>query len=492
MALFSALCPKHDQGVGFLLESTDGDTRLARFSMLGVNPDCTITFNAGVATLVDTLTGTKTNEPFSNPLTLLNALLTSCYSQSVSDQLQAQLGFMPPLSHGLVGYLGYGATQYFEAIAQQDLDPLGVPDGFFGLYRSVIVFDHLYRRMHLIGIAPTFTQAKQKTLALLNAVNAPTTPTTQLVPLEFPQQFAETGLDTQAIFKGVDISISDERYEAIVTEAQQAIAQGEVFQIVPARRFSLPVVAPALDMVRLVQAINPSPYGYVLQCPGFTYLGSSPETFMSCSKASDGDTGFCVTLKALAGTRHRGKTPALDQQLEADLLANEKEMAEHLMLVDLARNDLGRVCQPGSITLGQLATVVRYAHVMHLSTEVRGRLKPNLTALQLLQSCFPRGTVSGAPKIRAMQLLSQLEPERRGIYSGMVGYLDASGTMDSAIAIRSVLLKDGVAHVTAGAGVVYDSDPTFEADETRNKAKSMLMAIQLAEQLHRKVSSATA
>lgn len=229
-------------------------------------------------------------------------------------------------------------------------------------------------------------------------------------------------------------------------------------------------------------SLNPSPYAYFLKFPRFAYVGSSPETFVSCH---DGE----VVLRALAGTRPRGTTPEADERLAAELRADEKELAEHRMLVDLGRNDLGKTCRVGSVKIGEIAKIVRYTHVMHLATEISGRLREDKNAFDVFQSCFPRGTVSGAPKIRAMQLLSQLEPEHRGIYSGVVGYIDREGNMDGAIAIRSALIKNGHAHVNAGAGIVHDSDPKSEYEETRNKAKSMLKAIRLAERMQNRVGT---
>jgi anthranilate synthase component 1 len=256
----------------------------------------------------------------------------------------------------------------------------------------------------------------------------------------------------------------------LVDQSKDYIRQGQVFQIVISQRFSLPCRAAALDVYRVLQAINPSPYAYYLKIPGAAYIGSSPETFVRCI---DGE----MSLRAIAGTRPRGADPAQDAALEVELKSNEKELAEHYMLVDLGRNDVGRVCQVGSIKLGELASLTRYTHVMHLSTEISGRLRNGKTAFDAFKSCFPRGTVSGAPKVRAMQLLSKLEPEQRGIYSGVVGYFDFKGNTDGAIAIRSALIKDGVAHINAGAGIVLDSDPLAEYEETRNKAKSVVKAV---------------
>jgi anthranilate synthase component 1 len=236
----------------------------------------------------------------------------------------------------------------------------------------------------------------------------------------------------------------------------------------------MPAAAPPINIYRMLQATNPSPYAYFLKFPDFVYLGSSPETFVQCQNKK-------LMLRAIAGTRRRGQGAEQDALLGAELRSDEKEMAEHRMLVDLGRNDLGRVSTPGSVKVGELACLSKYTHVMHLETEITSRLSPEQTAFSAFQSCFPAGTVSGAPKVRAMQLLSALEPERRGIYSGAVGYFDMRGSMDGAIAIRSALIKNGVAYANAGAGIVYDSQPEAEYEETKNKAKGVLSAIILAQ-----------
>jgi anthranilate synthase component 1 len=469
-ALFDCLAAP----LGFLLESADGDTRLARFSMVGVDPLATVSFSAGQATHTrfspDGQPADVNIQAFDNPMRVLQEVLAEVRSQFCppdAETLRQQLGCVPPLTGGWVGYLGYGATRYFEGIPAQAADPYAVPDGFFGLYDTVIVYDHLLRRTHFLSYRGE--DWLNQVLARCQRPHPPL-PALRLSPACLQQAEAN-------IFANIQMPMGKQGYLQAVQRAKGYIVEGQVFQIVPAHRFSMPLPPEAspITVSRLVQAVNPSPYGYVLQCPGFAYVGSSPETFMSCTQQGR------VTLRALAGTRPRGKTEIEDAELATALRSNEKELAEHRMLVDLARNDLGRVCDPGSIAVGDIATVVRYTHVMHLATEITGQLRPGFDALDMAQSCFPRGTVSGAPKIRAMQLLAQLEPEQRGIYSGFVGYVDVSGAMDAAIAIRSVLMKDGWAHVSAGAGVVFDSDPEAEYEETCNKAKSMLLAVQLAE-----------
>jgi anthranilate synthase component 1 len=452
-----------DGPLACLLESTEGDSRLARYSFIGVDPIQTFQFNNGQALITDRLAGTTRSVAITNPLHVLKDAL---------DTFTAKYPGLPllpkdsPFMGGLVGYMGYGATQYFERIPQQQADPFNVPEGYYALYDTFIQFDHRFRQISLVSY-----RGQEQLDRLLSLI---TEPGVTLPPLQMPETDSLT--KTNEIFDGVTASYQPEAFRSIVEQCKHYIREGQVFQIVPSQRFSVPLSGSPMDVYRLILAINPSPYAYSLSFPGFTYLGSSPETFVTCQNGK-------VVLRALAGTRHRGKTEAEDDALARELKANEKELAEHRMLVDLGRNDLGRVCNVSSIRVGEIAALTRYTHVMHLATEISGTLRDDKTMYDVFQGCFPRGTVSGAPKIRAMQLLSQLEQERRGIYSGVVGYFDVRGNTDSAIAIRSVLIKDGMAHVNAGAGVVYDSDPEFEYQETRNKAKSMLKAVRLASQL---------
>jgi anthranilate synthase component 1 len=457
--------------LAFLFESADRDKQVARFSLIGIDPVLAVRLKEGQAEITDFVRGDTRTETVSEPFTLLQNLQAQTLPEI--ERLPASLSDLP-VSAGWVGYLGYGMTRYFENIPQAAADILDVPDAYMALYDSMIVFDHLFHRIHFVS-----HRSLQRAQNLCNQV-------TEAMAGHFygkttrPMVFEEPS-DAIA-FDGVETSVSRETFLEAVEKARQYIIEGQIFQIVLAQRFSMPLHASPLDVYRMVTALNPSPYAYYLQFPEFVYLGSSPETFVRCRNGN-------VTLKALAGTRPRGATPEADEQLSQELVSNNKEMAEHRMLVDLGRNDLGRVCRPGSIAVGEIAQVIRYAHVMHLSTEITGALKEDKNGYDMIRACFPRGTLSGAPKIRALQLLSQLEPEQRGVYSGMVGYIDPFGNTDGAIAIRSALIKDNMAHVHAGAGVVYHSQPEAEYEETRNKARSMLKAIQMAE---RTVSNAHA
>lgn len=447
----------------FLFESTDGDNRVGRFSIIGLEPLLSVKVKNGQATLQDFRTDTTSQMPCDNPMTLLETLQAEQLPKI--DPLPAEYADLP-LTSGWVGYFGYGNTQYFEKIPQQTNDVLNVPDTYMAFYDSVIIFDHLYRRVHVVS-----HRSQQEAQPLMNRVKA---------ALESRATGIRTlslqDISNDTLFDSVRYAIPKQDFLASVDQCKRWIQEGQIFQIVLAQRFSLSVQCPSLDIYRVVTAINPSPYAYFLQFPEFTYLGSSPETFLKCRNGR-------VTLKALAGTRPRGTCEEADQALIRELRASRKEMAEHRMLVDLGRNDLGRVCKPGTIEVGEIAQILKYSHVMHLATEIQGDLRDDLSGYDALRSCFPRGTVSGAPKIRAMQLLAQLEPEQRGVYSGLVGYIDSQGNADGAIAIRSALIQDGMAHIHAGAGIVYHSDPEAEYEETRNKAKSMIKAVLMAERM---------
>ncbi|MGQ9896634.1 MAG: anthranilate synthase component I family protein [Acidobacteriota bacterium] len=462
-ALYHELAAASD--VAFLLESTEGDVRLARYSIIGIEPRLVVAFQGQRVTVCDLHRQTERQTMTDDPLQFLGEVLDRERAK-VADQIP-MLPPMLPFKGGFVGYLGYGATTYLANIPLQAAIPYAAPDGCFGLYDTFVVFDHLYRKLHIVSYGGD---------AIIEQVYQRVCRRTPLLPL----RDATASLRGYDVFTATETTLNDAAFGALVERCRAYIAAGEVFQIVPARRFSRRIEADPFTIYRSLVALNPSPYAYCLKferftnTPGFTYVGSSPETFITVRQG-------VLTLRALAGTRPRGETPEEDEALAQALRTDEKELAEHRMLVDLARNDIGRVAQVGTVVTGELARLVRYTHVMHLATDVTGQLRPGLTAFDAIRSCFPRGTVTGAPKIRAMELLATLEPERRGLYAGLVGYVDFTDQVDSAIAIRSVLLQNGLAHINAGAGVVFDSQPQLEAEETRNKARSVLTALCLAE-----------
>lgn len=443
----------------FLFESSESDLRLSRFSFIGVDPIKTIEIKDNEATIREVVTGSCEKIKTDKPLKLLEELLEA--EKRRYEQVK-ELAFLP-FAGGLVGYLGYALTKYLENIPQQESIAFDVPDAFYGLYDAFVAFDHARRRIYVVSYRSE-EHARSLQAQLL-----------QNVEMEIILE-PESRVSEDSVYDGVEASYTKEGFMQTVAQCKEYIAEGQIFQIVLAQRFSTASSKEALTVYRAMQAINPSSYAYLLKCDQFSYIGSSPETFVSCQSGT-------VVLRALAGTRKRGETEEQDKALGLELRSNEKELAEHHMLVDLARNDLGRICKPGSIGVGEIATLVRFSHVMHLSTDVTGTLNDDKTCFDVVASCFPCGTVSGAPKIRAMQLLCKLEPERRGIYSGAVGYFDFRGNTDGAIAIRSALLQNGQAFVNAGAGVVFDSDELGEYEETRNKARSVLKAIKIAEAL---------
>lgn len=455
LSLFYRL--SRDAENGFLFESTEGDGRLARYSFLGVDPGLTVTFQGDSTVVRDQGTGKETVSAARNPIETLRDILAA--NVVPRHEMLADC----PFAGGLVGYLGYGATRFLEGIPAQAADPFDVAIGHYGLYDSVVVFDHQYRRVTFFS-----QRGKEHVDRLVERALEPV-----VLP---PLRLSNLNIDAGSLFDDVTGPFTEASFVERVEQCKEYIREGQVFQIVLSQRFSVKCKADPLDVYRALTATNPSPYAYFLKCADYSYIGSSPETFVRCNARQ-------VSLRAIAGTRHRGGTPAEDAALERELKDSEKEMAEHRMLVDLGRNDLGRICAPDSIAVGEIACLTKYTHVMHLATEISGTLAPGKDCLDAFQSCFPAGTVSGAPKVRAMQLLSELEPEQRGVYSGAVGYFDHGGSMDGAIAIRSVLIKNNAAHVNAGAGIVFDSDPQMEYEETRNKAKSVLQAVKIANRL---------
>jgi anthranilate synthase component I len=471
VAIFDRLSASADYA--FLFESTEGDGRIARYSFIGADPLLVVKIKDGYAITINNVTHETTETPTSNPIKFLEQISAEYASTLGPAALSTTGKDSSPLSHilsihedlpfltGLVGYMGYEACTYIEPVPHHKRDLLGVPDGYYGLYDSIVVFDHQFRRVTIISL-----RGEKHANSLFERIKLPGS----LKPLKLDLK----PLSEEDIFRGVETSISKHDFVKSVNKAKDYIKDGEFYQIILSQRFTLPAPAKSIDVYRMLVATNPSPYAYYLKFPEFTYLGSSPETFVQCRNR-------LLLLRALAGTRPRGVTPEEDAMLAEELRKDEKEKAEHCMLVDLGRNDLGKVSIAGSVRYGEIGFVTKYTHVMHLATEITGELAPGATGFDAFQSCFPAGTVSGAPKVRAMQLIAELEPESRGIYAGSVGYFDLDGNLDGAIAIRSALIKDGRVHVNAGAGIVYDSQPEIEYQETRNKAKSILQAVKLAE-----------
>ncbi|MFE7977547.1 anthranilate synthase component I [Streptomyces shenzhenensis] len=461
----------------FLLESAENGRaafQWSRYSFVGVRSAATLTERDGRAHWLGTPpVGVPAD---GDPLAALRATVEALHTpRDLADDLG-----LPPFTGGMVGYLGYDIVRRLERIGPGGRDDLRLPELTMLLTSDLAVMDHWEGTVLLIANAINHNdldtgvdEAYADAVARLDAMEADlcrpvAQPPAVLPPSELPPYTARWG--------GPD-------FREAVEDVKERIRAGEAFQVVPSQRFETPCTASALDVYRVLRATNPSPYMYLLRLPdgaggAFDVVGSSPEALV---KVEDGR----AMVHPIAGTRPRGATPQEDQALADELLADPKERAEHLMLVDLGRNDLGRVCEPGSVEVVDFMSIERYSHVMHIVSTVTGRVAPDRTAFDVLTACFPAGTLSGAPKPRAMQIIDELEPSRRGLYGGCVGYLDFAGDSDTAIAIRTALLRDGTAYVQAGAGIVADSDPVAEDQECRNKAAAVLRAVHTANRLGR-------
>lgn len=440
----------------FLLESVEGGERVARWSFAGANPRRVITLRDGQVAL--------DGRPVAGePVAALHQLLVG--------PGRPQLDPFPPFVGGAVGYLAYDVVRYLERLPQRLPDPLALPEAWFGDYRAVAALDRVRQRLVLVATpdprALGVDQAYAKGVDDLNELAAVLArPLEAAAPAPIP-------VVSDSLFSVGTVLPEDEGFLRAVERAKEAIRAGEVFQIVLSRRWSLPLEVSAYTLYRALRLTNPSPYMFFLDTGEAQVLGSSPETLARLR-------GAVATTCPIAGTRHRGRNPEEDAALERELCHDEKERAEHLMLVDLGRNDLGRVCGPGSVKVVRFMDVERYSHVMHLVSEVSGHLQAGKDALDVLLSCFPAGTLTGAPKVRAMELIEELEPVRRGIYGGAVGYFDVGGDMDACIAIRTAVVTGGQVHLQAGAGVVFDSLPQRELAECGHKVQALLQACALA------------
>ena len=424
-------------GGAFLLESAEGGERMGRYSFIGVAPRETIVSRDA------------------DPLLALRA--------AMSRYRRVGGAGLPRFSGGAVGFVGYEAARHFEHLPLATNDPLEVPDGVFGIYDTVVAFDHLRHTMLVIAHAADGDRAgAERRIAEVDALlDGP-------LVLPAPERVTRT----------LRSNLTPAGFEGLVQRARELIAEGDCIQIVLAQRFDITPAPEPLALYRALRHVNPSPYMFLLETADQTLVGASPEPFVRVEGAPGERT---IVMHPIAGTRPRGADPAADAMNEAELRASEKERAEHVMLVDLGRNDVGRVSKPGTVRVPELMRVDRFSHVMHLTSVVEGTLLDELDALDAFRACFPAGTVSGAPKIRAMERIAALETDRRGTYAGAVGYLGFDGTLDTCIAIRTALIADGVCRVQAGAGIVADSDPASEEAETRAKAGALLRAIELVD-----------
>ena len=452
----------------FLLESAENGRSWSRWSFIGAGAPSALTVRDGEAVW---LGATPKDAPTGgDPLEVLHATIELLSTGPLAD--------MPPLSGGLVGFFAYDFVRRLERLPELAVDDLHLPDMLLLLATDLAAVDHHEGTITLIanavnwnGTADHVDEAYDDAVARLDvmtkALGQPLPSTVATFARPEPDHRSQRTL---------------EEYGAVVERLVKEIEAGEAFQVVPSQRFEIDTQADPIDVYRMLRVSNPSPYMYLLHIPNdvggtaFSIVGSSPEALVT---VNDG----WATTHPIAGTRWRGHTEEEDQLLEKDLLSDEKERAEHLMLVDLGRNDLGRVCVPGTVRVEDYSHIERYSHVMHLVSTVTGLLAEHRTALDAVTACFPAGTLSGAPKVRAMELIEEVEKTRRGLYGGVVGYLDFAGNADFAIAIRTALMRDGVAYVQAGGGVVADSNGPYEYNEAANKAKAVLAAVAAAETL---------
>jgi len=445
----SAFLKINRDGYSFLLESVEGGERVARYSFIGTDPYRVLTTR-----------GEDGTDPF---LSLAREL--EKYNVVPVDGL-------PRFCGGAVGYLSYETVTRFEELPSPTADPLGLPESLFMLVDTMLAFDHATHKIKVISyirldspdIETAYRQAVEKIDGLVDRLKTPLPP-------------GQVKLKSAAKGKGLSSNMSRGDFEDKVRRIKEYITAGEAIQVVLSQRLAQSTRTDPFDIYRALRTINPSPYMFFLDFKDFHIIGASPEILV---RVEDG----AVMTRPLAGTRPRGKDPAEDARLDKELRSDEKERAEHIMLVDLGRNDIGRVSQPGTVEVSDLMDVERYSHVMHLVSHVQGRLRGDMTPLDALRACFPAGTVSGAPKIRAMEIIAELETEKRGPYAGAVGYLSFSGNMDMAIAIRTMVVNRGIAYTQAGCGVVYDSIPEKEYEESMNKAGALLTAVNQAEEDH--------
>lgn len=451
-------------GPSFLLESVEGGEHLARYSFIGAQPRGILRSWRNRIVLEEEGHWAEFTLDSGDILDVLRAHLPR-YETSLQEGL-------PRFTGGAVGYMGYDLVRSFERIPERTPDTLGLPEAVFLLCDRLVIYDHVKHRLLVITHARS---TEMQPIAHREAEAAMDEMIARLkrpLPTAFTHSPAHHPTSPSPPFES---AFSREAYEAAVHKAKEYIASGDIFQVVLSRRIHRRTSAQPFHIYRALRQINPSPYMFYLELPdGLRLIGSSPEVLVRV------DQGI-VETRPLAGTRPRGATVAADQAMIEELLADPKERAEHVMLVDLARNDLGRVCRFGSVVTSNLMEIERYSHVMHIVSHVRGELDPAHDAFDVLRACFPAGTVSGAPKIRAMEIIEELEPERRGPYAGAVGYFGFSGNMDTCITIRTIIMRGDYVYLQAGAGIVADSDPSREYEETNNKLRALSQALLQAE-----------
>jgi anthranilate synthase component 1 len=440
----------------FLLESVEGGENIARYTFTGADPE-EVFRSRGNACAIES--GGRTERFDENPIGFLRQLS--------SRYRPVRVPGLPPLIGGAIGYFAYDMVRLIEQISASGADELALDDCVMMFYRGLVAFDHVRHRVWVIQ--NVFTEGKGSLRQKYEAASGEIRRTR--LKLEGPLPRAHGPRPRRPL--QVKSNFTRRQYLAAVRKAKSYIRAGDIFQVVPSQRFSAQTSADPFEIYRALRVVNPSPYLYYLKLSDVSVVGSSPEMLVKVQNRK-------VSYRPIAGTVPRGNSESEDQTFEKNLLADPKERAEHIMLVDLGRNDLGRVCEYGSVAVERLMFVERYSHVMHLVSSLSGRLREGLDCFDALMACFPAGTVSGAPKIRAMQIIDELEPTRRGIYAGAILYLDFSGNLDSCIALRTLVAKNGRAYIQAGGGVVADSVPEREYQETVNKARAIVSALEIA------------
>ena len=442
----------------FLLESVEGGEKWARYSFLGSEPKIIYKSKGRRAEIIEGASF-RVVEGFTDPLEPLREIL--------AGYKPVELPGLPRFFGGAVGYLGYDLVRFFEKLPEKNPDLNGSYDVHMFITDKILIFDRLKQTIKIVvnthigpqdSLKEKYDSATEEIDRIVRRLKTPIAlpePAPQKGPLEFQSNFTKA------------------EFEAAVNKMLEYIRAGDIIQAVPSQRFRAPARVDPFELYRALRHINPSPYLFYLKMGGETVIGSSPEVLVRVEEGK-------AETRPIAGTRPRGKTPEEDRALKEELKADPKEMAEHIMLVDLGRNDLGRVCKVGTVKVSELGIIERYSHVMHLVSNVVGEVEKGKDAFDVLRAAFPAGTLTGAPKIRAMEIIEELEPSRRGVYGGAVGYFSFNGNMDMCITIRTILIKDGMIHIQAGAGIVADSVPASEYQETVNKAKGMMRAVEMA------------
>ena len=453
---------KIDEGeYSYLLESVEGGEKWARYCFLGSKPS--VVFKSKGDKIYVTRNGVVKEEKVDgNPLNSIKKLM--------SDYKPVKVEGLPRFFGGAVGYIGYDMVRFFESLPHEAVDDLNIPDSVFVITDTILIFDNIGQKIKVVSNAHIkdgdVERAYGEAIGRIDAI---------INKLKSGIRNQESGVRSQeSNVKGLMSNVSKEVFKESVQKCKKYIKDGDIFQVVLSQRLETDFQSDPFDIYRALRTINPSPYMYFFKLGDMKIVGSSPEVLVRVEDEM-------VEVRPIAGTRPRGATEEEDKRLARELLSDEKERAEHIMLVDLGRNDIGRVSKKGSVEVNELMVIEKYSHVMHIVSNVKGRLENGIDCYDVLKATFPAGTVSGAPKIRAMEIIEELEPTRRGIYAGAVGYFSFSGNMDMAITIRTLLIKGNTAYLGIGAGIVADSEPEREFEETMNKGKALIKAIELAE-----------